>query len=425
MNTDGVMMKTNEVMSCITSLENSIERYTEALNRVALKAGRLEKSKHLYRSQSSAHDLRDEEQVTVKVRLVFLKIGEIDTLKENYAADIFVYTVWREPSLDGRSTKDVENLDFSKYWNPRLFVDNTLGDPKEELWQSVQFDDSGQASMIEKKRIKGTFLENLELKHFPFDTQDLSITITTERSDTEMELLTDDKKLSSINVQSFIDAQEWDLHTHVETSKKVTTKEYSGSQLKCPALVFTCRAARRPGFFIYNILLIMFFICTLAFVTYSVEKKLTQNRLQLSFTLVLTGVAFKFVVNQSLPKISYLTYLDKYILVSMFILCLVCFWHAIVSVLLKTLGDTETVDKADIFALVVIGLLYIFFHIVFFAHIYLDAGKRRRLMYRKDQEYKVEVKKLTNARANLKNRPSFSQKKKGMRNRGFQNATVV
>jgi hypothetical protein len=69
------------------------------------------------------------------------------------------------------SFQDVENIDFSKYWNPRLFVDNTLGEPKEELWQSVQFDDSGQANMVEKKRIKGTFQENLELKHFPFDTQ--------------------------------------------------------------------------------------------------------------------------------------------------------------------------------------------------------------------------------------------------------------
>jgi len=35
----------------------------------------------------------------------------------------------------------------------------------------------------------------------------------------------------------------------------------------------------------------------------------TQNRLQLSFILLLTTVSFKFVVNQSLPMISYLTYL--------------------------------------------------------------------------------------------------------------------
>ncbi len=54
-----------------------------------------------------------------------------------------------------------------------------------------------------------------------------------------------------------------------------------------------------------------FLICSLAFTTFAVGRDKPQNRLQLSFTLVLTSVAFKFVVNQSLPKISYLTYLVR------------------------------------------------------------------------------------------------------------------
>ncbi len=58
-----------------------------------------------------------------------------------------------------------------------------------------------------------------------------------------------------------------------------------------------------------SLVLLQFLICSLAFATFAVDRKLPQNRLQLSFTLVLTSVAFKFVVNQSLPKISYLTYL--------------------------------------------------------------------------------------------------------------------
>ena len=52
-----------------------------------------------------------------------------------------------------------------------------------------------------------------------------------------------------------------------------------------------------------------FLIGALSFLTFAVDSILPQNRLQLTFTLVLTAVAFKFVVNQSLPNISYLTYL--------------------------------------------------------------------------------------------------------------------
>lgn len=41
-------------------------------------------------------------QVIVEIRVVFLKIGEIDTLKEQYSADTFIQAKWREPLLDGK-----------------------------------------------------------------------------------------------------------------------------------------------------------------------------------------------------------------------------------------------------------------------------------------------------------------------------------
>ncbi len=50
-------------------------------------------------------------------------------------------------------------------------------------------------------------------------------------------------------------------------------------------------------------------LTTLSFLTFAVDMDYTHNRLQLMFTLILTSVAFKFVVNQALPRISYLTYL--------------------------------------------------------------------------------------------------------------------
>ena len=49
---------------------------------------------HFFFSTSLHH------QITVYVQVVFLKIGEIDTVKENFAADVFVQARWREPKLD-------------------------------------------------------------------------------------------------------------------------------------------------------------------------------------------------------------------------------------------------------------------------------------------------------------------------------------
>ena len=50
-------------------------------------------------------------QVAVQIRIVFLKIGEIDTLREKYTADVFIQAKWREPAFDGH-TDLVPTLDY-------------------------------------------------------------------------------------------------------------------------------------------------------------------------------------------------------------------------------------------------------------------------------------------------------------------------
>ncbi|CAH8439184.1 unnamed protein product [Dicrocoelium dendriticum] len=72
-------------------------------------------------------------------------------------------------------------------------------------------------------------------------------------------------------------------------------------------------------------------ISSLSFATFAVSPDKAELRLRLSFTLILTSVTFKYVITQSLPKISYLTYMDKYVLMSLGILCIISIWHAVVT----------------------------------------------------------------------------------------------
>ena len=67
--------------------------------------------------------------------------------------------------------QNTEEIDWNKYWNPKIYVENNLGEPKETIWQTLMFNAKGEATIYERRRIKGCFLENLELDEFPFDTQ--------------------------------------------------------------------------------------------------------------------------------------------------------------------------------------------------------------------------------------------------------------
>ncbi|CAF4866175.1 unnamed protein product [Rotaria magnacalcarata] len=120
----------------------------------------------------------------------------------------------------------------------------------------------------------------------------------------------------------------------------------------------------------------------MAFTTFSVTYNLPQNRLQLSFTLLLTAVTFKWVVVRCLPTISYLTTLDKYVLLSMVMLCVVCAWHAIIAVC-----PDEVARYWDNMALISLAVIYTLFHVFFFLWMYFVTYRRRRVMKRKDKEY--------------------------------------
>lgn len=79
-----------------------------------------------------------------------------------------------------------------------------------------------------------------------------------------------------------------------------------------------------------NAYFIIFLTTALSLTIFSIHCKNPHARLQTNFTLVLTSASFKWVINRSLPTISYMTSLDKYAIVSIFFLCILCIWHAIV-----------------------------------------------------------------------------------------------
>lgn len=191
----------------------------------------------------------------------------------------------------------------------------------------------------------------------------MTVTLSTERDEGEIEFVEDANERCAINSQSFVDEQEWYLHSVIHTWRKTVSESVQNVNINHPAFSAACKASRRPGFFIWNIFVVMFLICSMSFGTFAVKPDLPQNRLQLTFILLLTTVSFKFAVNQSLPMISYLTYLDKYILGSMGILCCICVWHAIIPVIMLS-QDPSGAQLADKVALIVFAFIYISLHAV-------------------------------------------------------------
>ena len=105
-----------------------------------------------------------------------------------------------------------------------------------------------------------------------------------------------------------------ELQKHVLYESEKNKTEEGSSEHKFPLYTVQLHVRRKYGFYMYNIALLMCLITALTFATFSVEADAIGDRIQITLTLLLTSVAFKYYVQQFVPTVSYLTFLEKYIL---------------------------------------------------------------------------------------------------------------
>ncbi|PVD30719.1 hypothetical protein C0Q70_09994 [Pomacea canaliculata] len=328
-------------------------------------------------------------QVKVEMKATFMKVMDIDTLSQQFEAEAFIQAKWEEPIFSGMSQQELNQLLPTDFWNPQLKVMNLAGDYDQERRSYLVRYEVGCTSpvVLHRWRFKGVFRESLELKHFPFDVQDLSLQISSERSVDEIKMVHDPWHLSSVNTKAFQDSQEW----HVECIFKRTSMEYASSAIH-PILYFTVRVKRNVGYFLWNVVFIVFLILLLTFTTASIDPT-SSDRLVSTITLFLTLVAFKMVVKQSLPTISYLTYLDMYILASLLFLAVYSIENAFIAGH-KTTVNNDLLKQYDELAILGLGILLIIYHLLFIIHIQVTALKRRRQMADLDKKYAIQAQEL-------------------------------
>ncbi|CAF1501414.1 unnamed protein product, partial [Rotaria sordida] len=298
--------------------------------------------------------------------------------------------------------------------------------------------EDNQIYICEHRDIKGLFWEKLELHHFPSDVQDLSISIASMFYDDKVILIADPNHLSGVNREAFVDQQEWSLYEHVDTQQRFV-KEFifddddddddeeendNNNQLnntnnnedrKRSILTITCHAARRSNYFYWNGYCLILLITLLSFCIFAISPHLTGNRIQISCTLLLTSITFRWVVNRSLPTISYLTSMDIYAILCIFILIILCIWHAIIGFLIfKNTSDSVVTSKMwftslDRYAFCISMSIFIGIHVIFLIWLIFVPLKHRKNMANKDIQYGLSI---VEKKRNRKSKWSKEQRKK-------------
>ncbi|CAF3362697.1 unnamed protein product, partial [Rotaria sp. Silwood2] len=177
--------------------------------------------------ETMEHQQHIDTTIKVYIHVIFLRIGEIDTLNEKYQAHASIEARWPVEfnklllylSTDG---KPISLLNYAQSnWHPQLYIENTFGDLKEQIrYSAKKSKEDNQIYICEHRDIKGLFWEKLELHHFPSDVQDLSISNASMFYDDRVVLIADPNRLNGVNREAFVDQQEWSLYEHVDTQQR-------------------------------------------------------------------------------------------------------------------------------------------------------------------------------------------------------------
>ena len=247
-----------------------------------------------------------------------------------------------------------------------------------------------------KLRFKAVLAEQYELEWFPFDEQDLHIT-TTLNIPTTRAMLKENLEFPCVMMHAtFQHKSVFDIvyanMMHVDITESDPSE--SGAGFVYPRCEFYTTLNRRYGYYVTNVFLKMTMITYLTAVTAgaidaSGERMSTADRLSVTLTLMLTAVAYKFIVASSLPQVSYLTSLDTYVLVCFLFMLLISVENVVWPACTAALAGVEPFDEIYIMLIYLGG--FTLFNLVYLFRVrgklaarrveQMSKERRRRLAY--------------------------------------------
>mmetsp|Transcript_25434 Transcript_25434/g.79252 ORF Transcript_25434/g.79252 Transcript_25434/m.79252 type:complete len:373 (+) Transcript_25434:79-1197(+) len=279
----------------------------------------------------------------------------VDTIAQQFEV-VLVHSVrWKEDSKENVNVQegDARWKLASFGWHPQVKWSNMLTEQEErrEEWFRVYTEDmqpltpsqyvSNAPSTVwvrQFRRQRATFSETMLLHPFPFDVQRLRMTLTSSWDCSRVLLRFDDRDRCASMVERMTHIQEWRVHAPLLIAYDRPDALYSAEPLLSNAIWSRTGArysrlhivpiARRQAMpALVNVFSIQGVLTSMVFMTFQIPKQDLADRLSVAMTLVLASVAFKLTVATEIPKVPYITWLDKYLLASFAFLVAMCFEH--------------------------------------------------------------------------------------------------
>lgn len=317
----------------------------------------------------------DQNPVEVYVDLYGLNIFSINEQEETFEIEAFIYADWFDdrlafdPAVAGTETKvfqgetAVEMLKTDVWW-PDLEVVDVRG-PRERLHTTLTIDYDGFVTYTE--RFHANIWQPFFFEEFPFDAHTISFTVAP--------FFYTNEQVAFVGPEDFLEEGErleredlsWETNEwSIDNVESVVDR---GEDFDFSTTTMFIEISRLPQFYISNVILPLFLIVAISWAVFWMDfgSMHLADRLSVSFTSVLTVVAFDFVTADNLPLLSYQTVLDVVLTFSYIILSLSVLENVIAYLNFRKNGDdVQRLDRMARWLFPVVyyvgcGLILLFF----------------------------------------------------------------
>jgi hypothetical protein len=214
----------------------------------------------------------------------------------------------------------------------------------------------------------GDFSQPLQLHDFPFDEQLFRLHfIRTSQVSKDIEFIQDDKLIAAGMAQAAGISKHISLPDWIVKSYTAGPLPYElTSELQIPGYTFDFIAKRDSRYYIYKVIMPLVLIVLMSWAVFWINPKEAGTQIGISTASMLTLIAYRFMVDHLVPKVSYMTRLDEFILGSTFLVFCSLLQVTLTSSLIYH-GKESLALKIDFLSRFVFPLLFVFVVIVSFS----------------------------------------------------------
>jgi len=256
-----------------------------------------------------------------QVGMDVLNIMQIDATRETYTIDYYVWVSWK----DARLAFDTDEFHVDRIEIPweEVVKNGSLWSPELEFANSVDIKTTAQSLRMEADgkctvtlRQIGTFRstgDRQSFKKFPFDRHDLELTLESFRWDTESLIFEFEEEQAEGNQEKIgeLETMSWKI---VDINSFTSEKSYMGDPAPFSRAVTAITIQREPGYYFWKVCLPLFVLVLIAIAAPWVSHHELGARLAITLTTLVAIATYGTIVGMELPKLSYLTLLDKWML---------------------------------------------------------------------------------------------------------------